>query len=118
VGGFSDARSAGRIPAGRACDEGAVEDYGGVRCAARCAARRARALRVSADSLVFEQDERGPDEEFRSLFETFTAHSTNERQTAKTVFGALIRAHHALRQLRPPESESKSPAALTGLDLE
>jgi len=33
----------------------------------------ARALRVSADSLVFEQDERGPDEEFGLQFEAFTA---------------------------------------------
>jgi len=48
----------------------------------------ARALRVSADSLGFEQDERGPDEEFRLQFEAFTA---------KTLLDALILKHQARR---------------------
>ncbi len=43
----------------------------------------ARALRVSADSLVFEQDERGPDEEFRLQFEAVTAFDKDEKKAAK-----------------------------------
>lgn len=38
----------------------------------------ARPPRVSADSLVFEQDECGPDEEFRLQFEAFTHFDRDE----------------------------------------
>jgi transcriptional regulator with XRE-family HTH domain len=48
-------------------------------------AKLARALRVSADSLVFEQDERGPDEEFRLQFEAFTAFDKDEKKAAKAL---------------------------------
>jgi len=57
----------------------------------------ARALRVSADSLVFEQDERGPDEEFRLQFEAFTAFDKDEKKAAKTLLDALILKHQARR---------------------
>jgi len=57
----------------------------------------ARALRVPADSLVFEQDERGPDEEFRLQFEAFTAFDKDEKKAAKTLLDALILKHQARR---------------------
>jgi hypothetical protein len=57
----------------------------------------ARALRVAADSLVFEQDERGPDEEFRLQFEAFTAFDKDETKAAKTLLDALILKHQARR---------------------
>lgn len=66
----------------------------------------ARALRVSADSLVFEQDERGPDEEFRLQFEAFTAFDQDEKKAAKTLPDALILKHQARRWAStswPPE---------------
>jgi hypothetical protein len=56
-----------------------------------------RALRVSADSLVFEQDERGPDEEFRLQFEAFTALHKDAKRAAKTLLDALILKHQARR---------------------
>jgi len=57
----------------------------------------ARALRVSADSLVFEHDARGPDEEFRLQFEAVTAFSKDEKKAAKTLLDALILTHQARR---------------------
>jgi len=57
----------------------------------------ARALRVSADSLVFEQDERGPDEECRLQFEAFTAFDKDDKKAAKTLLDALILKHQARR---------------------
>lgn len=57
----------------------------------------ARALRVSADSLVFEQDERGPDEGFRLQFEAFIASDKDEKKAAKPLLDALILKHQARR---------------------
>lgn len=57
----------------------------------------ARALRVSADSLVFEQDERGPDEEVRLQFEAFTQFDKDEQKAARTLLDALILKHQTRR---------------------
>jgi transcriptional regulator with XRE-family HTH domain len=57
----------------------------------------AKALRVSADSLVFEQDERGPDEEFRLQFEALTSFDRDEKKAAKALLDALILKHQARR---------------------
>jgi len=63
-----------------------------------CGIRKlAHALQVSADSLVFEQEERGPDEEFRLQFEAFTAFDKDEKKAAKTLLDALILKHQARR---------------------
>ncbi|MDZ4862256.1 MAG: hypothetical protein SGJ01_02325 [Gemmatimonadota bacterium] len=56
-----------------------------------------RALRVSVDSLDFEQDERGPDDEFRLQFEAVTAFTQDEKKSAKTLLDALILTHQARR---------------------
>lgn len=62
----------------------------------------ARALRVSADSLVCEQNERGPDEEFWLQFGAFTAFDKDEKKTAETLLDALILKHQARRWISAP----------------
>jgi hypothetical protein len=53
---------------------------------------------VSADSLVFEQEERGPDEELRLLFEAFTHFDKDKKKAAKALpFDALILKHQGCR---------------------
>jgi transcriptional regulator with XRE-family HTH domain len=48
------------------------------------------ALSVSADELVFDRDERGPDEDLRLQFEALSALSPEEKQVAKAVLDAMI----------------------------
>ena len=57
----------------------------------------AHALRVSADGLVFEREERGPNEEFRLQFEAFTQFDKDEKKAARTLLDALILKHQARR---------------------
>ncbi|MBC8724625.1 helix-turn-helix transcriptional regulator [Paraburkholderia sp. 31.1] len=52
--------------------------------------RLAIALGVSADALVFDQDERGPDEALRYQFETVSRMSEHERQFVRELLDALI----------------------------
>jgi transcriptional regulator with XRE-family HTH domain len=52
--------------------------------------RLAIALSVSADALLFDEAERGPDEELRLQFEALSAMSPEEKQVAKTVLEAMI----------------------------
>jgi len=55
----------------------------------------AKALRVSADALVFETTDRGPDEEFRLQFEALTQFNAEDKRAAKAVLHALILKHQA-----------------------
>lgn len=57
----------------------------------------ARTLRVSPDALVFEQDERGPGEEFRLHFETFTTFDKGQEEAAKPRLDALLLKRQARR---------------------
>lgn len=50
----------------------------------------ARALSVSADTLVFEQDERGPADELRLQFEAVSQLSPEEQAVVKEVLESLI----------------------------
>ena len=59
--------------------------------------RIAPALSVSADLLVFDKDERGPDEEFRLQFEALRGFSAEEREVAKAVIESLILKHDSQR---------------------
>jgi hypothetical protein len=52
--------------------------------------RLAIALSVSADALLFDEAERGPDEDLRLQFEALSAMSPEEKQVAKTVLEAMI----------------------------
>lgn len=55
------------------------------------------ALGVSADTLVFEEGERGPDEELRLQFEALARFRPEEKQVAKTVLESLSLKHEADR---------------------
>jgi transcriptional regulator with XRE-family HTH domain len=57
----------------------------------------ALALTVSTDELVFEQDERGPDDELRLQFEAVSRFGPDEKKTAKEVLDGLILKHEARR---------------------
>ena len=57
----------------------------------------ARALSVSLDFLVFDEDERGPDEEFKLQFEAISQFSAEEKAVARTVLDSLILRHTANR---------------------
>ena len=55
------------------------------------------ALGVSADALLFEEGERGPDEELRYQFEALARFRPEEKKVAKTVIESLILKHEAER---------------------
>jgi transcriptional regulator with XRE-family HTH domain len=57
----------------------------------------AKALRVSSDALVFDQDERGPDEDLKLQFEAVSQFGQDEKRAAKDVLDALILKHQARR---------------------
>lgn len=57
----------------------------------------ARALRVSADVLLFGDAERGPDQEFRPHFDAISRLSAHERQVIKDVLEGLLLKHDAKR---------------------
>jgi len=57
----------------------------------------ALALGVTTDELVFEEDERGPDEELRLQFEAVSRFGTEEKKAAKEVLDGLILKHEARR---------------------
>lgn len=57
----------------------------------------AKALHVSLDTLVFEDNERGPDEELRLQFEALSQFSLEEKKIAKAVIEGLILKHDAHR---------------------
>jgi transcriptional regulator with XRE-family HTH domain len=52
--------------------------------------RLAIALSVSADALLFDESERGPDDDLRLQFEALSAMSPEEKQVAKAVLEAMI----------------------------
>lgn len=57
----------------------------------------AKVLRVRLDALVFEDDERGPDEDLRLQFEALSQFSAEEKKIAKAVIEGLILKHDAHR---------------------
>ena len=52
--------------------------------------RLAQALRVSADALVFDASERGPDEELRFQFEAVVRMPLKEKDAIRTMLEAMI----------------------------
>ena len=52
--------------------------------------RLAIALSVSADTLLFDESERGPDDDLRLQFEALSAMSPEEKHVAKAVLEAMI----------------------------
>lgn len=57
----------------------------------------ATALGISTDALLFEEGERGPDDELRLQFEALKNFSPEEKQVAKAVLESLILKHDAQR---------------------
>ena len=55
------------------------------------------ALSVSADTLVFDKDERGPDDDLRLQFEATQRLTDEEKTTVKRVLEGLLLAHEAKR---------------------
>ncbi len=55
--------------------------------------RLAIALSVSADLLVFDKDERGPDEELRFQFETVSHMPTEEKKIIQALLEGMIGKH-------------------------
>jgi len=54
-------------------------------------------LGVSADLLLFDKEERGPDEELRLQFEAISRFSPEEKRVAKELLESLILRHEARR---------------------
>jgi transcriptional regulator with XRE-family HTH domain len=59
--------------------------------------RLAKALHVSLDALVFEEGERGPDEEFRLRFEALSQLDASERAVVKELLDGMLLKHQARR---------------------
>jgi transcriptional regulator with XRE-family HTH domain len=55
------------------------------------------ALSVSADTLVFDKDERGPDDDLKLQFEAISQFSPEEKQIVKAVLEGMIIKHEASR---------------------
>ncbi len=72
------------------------------------------ALAVSADTLLFDEDERGPGDTLRLQFEALQQFDDEERQTAQAVLEGLILKHQAkqsqLRMQQPAGSSEKKRA--------
>ena len=57
----------------------------------------ARALRVSADELLFGQTGRGPDEDLRFQFEAISRFTDEEKKVVRSVLEGLLLTHEARR---------------------
>lgn len=55
------------------------------------------ALSVSADTLVFDENERGPDDDLRLQFEATTRLTPDEKHIVKTIIESIILNHEAKR---------------------
>jgi transcriptional regulator with XRE-family HTH domain len=59
--------------------------------------RMAIALSVSTDMLIFDKDERGPDDDFKLQFEAISKFDPKEKMFVKEVIDSLILKHEARR---------------------
>jgi hypothetical protein len=64
--------------------------------------RLAKALHVSLDGLVFEEGERGPDEDLRLRFEALSQLDSNERMVVKELLDGMRLKHQARRLAGAP----------------
>lgn len=63
--------------------------------------RMAVVLRVSADLLLFDKDERGPDADLRLQFEAVSRLDRDEKKVVKSVLESILIKHDAKRWLSP-----------------
>lgn len=73
--------------------------------------RLAVALGVSADVLLFDTDERGPDETLKLKFEALRQFDPSERVIAEGVLDSLIVQHQAKRLFTAAPATTAAPAA-------
>jgi len=73
--------------------------------------RIALALNVSADMLLFEVDERGPDERLKLQFEAVSKLDDHEREAVETMIAGVLHMHDAKRWNPQPTAPSTKPAA-------
>lgn len=59
--------------------------------------RLALALNVSTDALLFEEGQRGPDDEFKNFLEALSQFAPDEKAIARAVLQSLILQHQARR---------------------
>ena len=64
--------------------------------------KMAVALSVSADMLLFEKDERGPDEELKLQFEAVSRLDAEEKRVIRSVIESMILRHEARRWSQAP----------------
>lgn len=64
------------------------------------------ALTTSTDWLLFEDDERGPDDEMKLQFEAIRQFDEAERKTALEVLDGLILKHQARRMVQRSQSQA------------
>jgi transcriptional regulator with XRE-family HTH domain len=62
------------------------------------------ALSVSADELIFDKDERSPDEDLRLQFEAISAFDDEDKAVARTLLESLILRHQSKRWIRHEEA--------------
>ncbi|NBF08439.1 helix-turn-helix domain-containing protein [Pseudomonas sp. Fl4BN1] len=71
------------------------------------------ALNVSADMLLFDEDERGPDDRLKLQFEAVSKLDDKEREALETVIASVLHMHDAKRwtqAARTPKNEPEKPA--------
>jgi transcriptional regulator with XRE-family HTH domain len=79
--------------------------------------RLALGLSVSTDLLVFDKDERGPDEDLRLQFEAMSKFTPEEKKIARAVIDGLILKHSANRFSQASREDSASRNQLNGQAL-
>jgi len=62
--------------------------------------RLAIALRTSADTLLFDEHERGPDDELRLQFEAITRLDPDEKQVIREVVESMLIKHESKRWIK------------------
>ena len=72
------------------------------------------ALRVSADHLLFEEDERAPADELKLQFEAVARLDPDERRVIQEVVESILLKHDAKRWIRPGVEEPVGSAAGSG----
>jgi TorA maturation chaperone TorD len=65
---------------------------------------------VSLDGLVFEEDERGPEDRLQLQFEALAHLDTKEREAVETVIASVLHMHDAKRWT---QAANAAPAAKT-----
>ena len=68
-------------------------------------------LSISADALIFDEAERGPDEALKLKFEALRQFDADERRIAEGVLDSLINNHQAKRLFAQPEPRKRADAA-------